>query len=151
MDGFVAALNEYGVGLVLVAFALLNAGKIWKAAEWLFVRIFPALAERQEHEQKLIREGEEHKRKRLERDQVAAIEIAREVLTTYRDELSIVRQEYHDEMSRMQKEREQMTQRLFGILGDYEQNIERVTSALISVNTSLQALTRKVEQFSERR
>jgi vacuolar-type H+-ATPase subunit E/Vma4 len=146
MAEIVAALNQYGIGLVLLAFLLLNAGKVWKTAESVFSRISPAFAERH----KLAQEREEHKRKQSERDQASAIEIARDVLTTYKEELGTVRKEYRDEIKKMQDEREQLTERLFGMLGDYEQNIERVTAALISVNDSLQMLCRKVERTYER-
>lgn len=131
----VALINQYGWPLVLLALLLLNIGKVTRALERGFSKLFPMWAERR----RLRLEQERQQQLQREKDQLDTVLLLKDMLLQYRTELDDAK-----------LERKQLHNVIVDLVGKYERLASQTVEALRDISQVVRSQSDRISAIERK-
>ena len=150
MEAIAALWKEVGTGVLLLLIILSNLDKIGRGIERVLSRIVPSIAEERRLKLEVQREALEHSRNTRERERQDTILALKEMLLVTREALSVAQTEHKESLAQVNIERKRCQAELVQVIVNNERQNAAQLDALISVNGTLQELSRILSRIAVR-
>lgn len=150
MEALLALLNQYGVGIVIIATLLFNIDKIGAALERVAGKVLPSWAEERRLRIEAQREALRYERETRRENQENTVLILKEMLVAMRQNMADQSADYKKALSEAHIERQRCQFELVQVVARYEQHDAAFLEAIRDVSSVLQEQSRVLNRVAVR-